>query len=112
MRRQITEARMLKRFEQLFSPPDKVVICIGDWEQRQHRKFSVPVKGKGFRTLFRKAGYNVFLVDEFRTSRRCSAYSSEDGVCSTFREVENPKPYREGRIKSHGLVKCKTCSRL
>ena len=112
IRRQITEARMLKRFEKLFGPPDKVVICIGDWEQRQHRKFSEPVKGKGFRTLFRKAKYKVFLVDEYRTSCRCSACSRKDGVCSTFRMVKNPKPKTKGRIECHGLVKCKTCSRL
>ena len=111
-RRQITEARMLKRFEELFGPPEEVVICIGDWEQKQHRKFKEPVKGKGFRNLFRRARYKLYLVDEFRTSCRCSACSSEDGICSTFREVDNPRPYREGRILRHGLVKCKTCSRL
>jgi hypothetical protein len=110
-RRQITEARMLRRFEKLFGEPDKAVVCIGDWEQRQHRKFKEPVKGKGFRSLFRRAGYKVYLVDEFRTSCRCSA-CSDHGVCSTFREVENPKPFREGRILRHGLVKCQTCSRL
>ena len=111
-RRQITEAKMLKRFEKLFGPPDKVVICIGDWEQRQHRRFKEPVKGKGFRNLFRRARYKLYLGDEFRTSCRCSFCSSEHGVCSTFREVDNPKPFREGRILRHGLVKCTTCSRL
>jgi len=111
-RRQITEAWMLKRFEKLFGPPDKVVICIGDWEQRQHRRFKEPVKGKGFRNLFRRARYKLYLGDEFRTSCRCSFCNSEHGVCSTFREVDNPKPFREGRILRHGLVKCTTCSRL
>jgi hypothetical protein len=110
-RRQITEARMLRRFEKLFGSAEEAVVCIGDWEQRQHRKFKEPVKGKGFRTLFRKAGYKVYLVDEFRTSCRCSA-CEEHGVCSTFRKCENPRPYREGRIVRHGLVKCQTCSRL
>ncbi len=110
-RRQITEARMLRRFEKLFGTPNKAVICIGDWEQRQHRRFKEPVKGKGFRSLFRRAGYKVYLVDEFRTSCRCSA-CSEHGICSTFRECDNPRPFREGRILRHGLVKCQTCSRL
>ena len=67
MRRQITEARLLSRFKKLF----------GDCEQRKHRKYKEPVKGKGFRTLFRKAGYGVYLVDEFRTSCRCSACGGE-----------------------------------
>ena len=102
---------MLKRFEELFGSPQDAVVCIGDWEQKQHRKFKEPVKGKGFRTLFRKAGYKVFLVDEFRTSRRYSD-CSEHGMCSAFRECDNPRPYRQGRILRHGLVKCSTCSRL
>ena len=82
---------------------------IGDFEQRQRRKFKEPIKGKDFRTLFRKAGYEVYLVDEFRTSCRCSACHGE---CKTFRECDNPRPFRSGRILRHGLVKCKTCSRL
>ena len=102
---------MLKRFELLFGSSEEAVVCIGDWEQKQHRKFKEPVKGKGFRTLFRKAGYKVYLVDEFRTSCRCSA-CDEHGTCATFRECDNPRPYREGRVLRHGLVKCKTCSRL
>jgi transposase len=100
---------MLKRFQKLFDSPDETIIAIGDFEQRQHRKFKEPIKGKGFRNLFRKAGYLVYLVDEFRTSCRCSACHGE---CKTFRECENPRPFRSGSILRHGLVKCKTCSKL
>jgi transposase len=109
MRRQITEARLLSRFKKLFGEPEKTIIAIGDFEQRKHRKFKEPIKGKGFRTLFRKAGYGVYLVDEFRTSCRCSACGGE---CKTFRVCENPRPYRTGSILRHGLVKCNTCSKL
>jgi hypothetical protein len=109
MRRQITEARLLARFKKLFGGPDETVVAIGDFEQRKHRKYKEPVKGKGFRTLFRKAGYEVYLVDEFRTSCRCSACGGE---CKTFRVCENPRPFRTGSVLRHGLVKCKTCSRL
>ena len=109
MRRQITEARLLSRFKKLFGGPEETVIAIGDFEQRKHRKFKEPVKGKGFRTLFRKAGYGVYLVDEFRTSCRCSACGGE---CKTFRVCENPRPYRTGSVLRHGLVRCNTCSKL
>ncbi len=109
--RQRTEARMLNRFKELFGPPAEVVICIGDWEQRQHRKFHEPVKGKEFRDLFRRSGYRLYLVDEHRTGCRCSA-CDEHGECLKFRMVDNPRPYREGQILRHGLVKCQTCDRL
>jgi hypothetical protein len=109
--RQRTEAKMLREFREKFGSGEETVIAIEDWEQRQHRKFKEPVKGKGFRTLLRKAGYDVYLVDEFRTSCRCS-HCDEHGECKTFLECENPRPYRSGRILRHGLVRCKTCQRL
>jgi transposase len=53
----------------------------------------------------------VYLVDEFRTNCSCSA-CDEHGVCSTFRECDNPKPFRHNSILRRGLVKCSTCQRL
>jgi len=90
IRRQITESRMLRRFEKIFGSGKETIITIGDFEQRQHRRF----KGKGFRSLFRRAGYKVYMVDEFRTSCRCN-------------QCENPKFWREGIMKRHGLLRCK-----
>jgi hypothetical protein len=109
--RQRTDAKMIREFKAKFGSGEEAVIAIGDWEQRKHTKFKEPVKGKGFRTLLRKAGYQVYLVDEFRTSCRCSD-CEEHGECKTFKECDNPRPYRTGRILRHGLVRCKTCQRL
>jgi predicted metal-dependent hydrolase len=109
MLRQKTEAKMLKRFEQLFGKPEDTIIGIGDFEQQQHCKFKEPVKGKGFRTLLRKQGYKVYLVNEFRTSCMCSAC---EGNCETFRHCKNPRPWKNNTIIRHGLLECKTCLRL
>lgn len=110
--RKKSEQRMLSRFKQMFGSPEDVVIGFGDYEQAKHRKYKEPVKGRGFRSLFRKSGYQVYLVDEFRTSCKCSAC---EGDCSTFRECVNPRPWRRAVqpvVIRHGLVKCKTCARL
>jgi len=107
-----SEQKMLNKFKEKYGEPKEVVIGFGDYDQKGHMKFKEPVKGKGFRNLFRKAGYEVFLVDEFRTSCKCSDCKIFDGVCETFRKRENPRPWRNDIIKVHGLVKCKTCSRL
>ena len=116
--RQKSEGRFLNRFKELFGSPDQVVIGIGDYEQHQHRKFKEPIKGKGFRTMFRRAGYqNIYLVDEHKTSCRC--YNCKDmvqseeivgGKCVTFRRCQNPRPWRkEENIIRHGLLMCQTC---
>ncbi|CAM6057993.1 unnamed protein product [Sphagnum tenellum] len=95
---------MIREFKEKFGSGEEVVVAIGDWEQRQHRKFKESTKGKGFRTLLHKASYDVYLVNEFRTSCRCS-HCEEHGECKRFLECENPRPYRTGRILRHGLAR-------
>jgi hypothetical protein len=94
-------------FAKIFGKPEDVVICAGDWEQKQHMKYKEPIKGRGIRKLFRQNGYKIYLVDEFRTSCKCS--KCEGGSCEKFMVRENPKPYKSGNILVHGLTKCKTC---
>jgi len=113
------EQKMINQFKKIFGKPEEVVICIGDWEQKKQMKYKEPTLGKGMRTLFRKNNYNVFLVDEFRTSCKCS--NCNGGVCEKFMVRKNPKPrpkktkenpkkeikYDETRLV-HGLLRCKS----
>ena len=101
------EQKMISNFKKIFGKPEDVVICAGDWEQKQHMKYKEPIKGRGIRKLFRQNGYKLYLVDEFRTSCKCS--KCEGGNCEKFMVRENPKPYKSGNILVHGLTKCKTC---
>jgi hypothetical protein len=68
-------------------------------------KFKEAIKGKGMRTLFRKAGFQTYLVDKFRTSCRCS--KSKIGICKKTIVRENPKPFRSGNVLVYGLICCK-----
>lgn len=104
-----TEQRLINRFQKIFGSGSETIVCIGDFEQKKHRKFKEPLKGKGFRNLFRKNGYQVYLVDEFRTSCKCSNCG---GDCEKFRKCRNPKPNKNDTILVHGVVMCKTCSAL
>jgi hypothetical protein len=104
-----SEQNMINKIKKIFGKPEDTIICIGDFEQRKHMKFKEPIKGKGFRSLFRKNNYKVYLVDEFRTSCRCSNCENE---CSKFRKCRNPRPNKNNSILSHGALMCKTCSAL
>ena len=88
--RQRSEDSMVNRFRKKFGGKDEVTLAWGDWSSRSHMKFHEPTKGIGMRKLFRRAGYEVLLVDEYRTSCRC--YGCEGGECEKFREVPNPRP--------------------
>ena len=111
-----SEQGMLHSFQRAFGGPEEVVVGIGDWEQRKHRKFKEPTKGKGFRTLLRRKGYSVYLVDEFRTSKQCFHCATEGATCATFRWALDPnrkKLESERQLrKVHGLLMCNTCNRL
>lgn len=110
MNRKRSEHRMIHRFRSIFGTPEEVLIGFGDWEQRKQMRFKEPTKGKGMRELFRKAGYEMYLVDEFRTSCRCH---SCEGECTTFRECKNPRPWKKNETTlRHGLLMCKTCTGL
>ena len=119
--RQKSEARFINRFKELFGSSDNVVIGIGDYEQHQHRKYKEPIKGKGFRKMFHRAGYkHTYLVDEHKTSCKCHGCKDiiEDnyvvgGECVTFRRCKNPRPWKEEEnIVRHGLLMCQTCRKL
>lgn len=100
------EQRMINEFQKIFGQPEDVVICIGDWEQRQQMKYKEPTLGKGMRTLFRKNNYKVYLVDEFRTSCKCS--NCNGGICEKFRVRKNPNKKKDEIRLVHGLLRCKS----
>ena len=107
-----SERKFINRFSENFGGPNEVVIGIGDWAQKKNRKFFQPVKGVGFRKMFRKYGYKIFLVDESKTSSRCSRCQDNEAITSTFKYCVNPDKRKRNvgpLIKRHGLVKCSSC---
>lgn len=110
---QKSEAKMINNFKSKFGTSDYVIIAIGDFDQAgYHMKHKEPTKGKGLRKVLRQGGFQVLLVDEFRTSCKC-----HNCHCDTekFHIRENHKPqtkyqkengiYQE-MIQVHGLLRC------
>ena len=102
-----SEQKMVNNFKRIFGNEEEVIVCFGDYEQKQHMRYKEPTKGKGMRTLFRRAGFQTYLVDEFNTSRMCS--KCEVGICKKTIFRESPRPYRRKDIlfPVHGLLRCK-----
>ncbi len=100
------EQKMINDFKKIYGNPDEVVICIGDWEQREQMKYKEPTLGIGIRTLFRRNKYKVYLVDEFRSSCKCSKCNG--GICEKFMVRKNPRPNKDYMRLVHGLLRCKS----
>ncbi len=104
---------MIDRFKKILGSPDESIIAFGDWSQKNQMKFKEPTKGKSFRSLFRKAGYQVFLVDEYKTSKQCCNCKNTISICEKFLKIPSPRPWKRNvEITCHGLVKCKTCKTM
>ena len=55
--------------------------------------------------MFRKVGYDVFLLDEHKTSKVCPHCYEE---VETFKMRRNPKPYKNNQVALHGLLRCQS----
>ena len=107
--KQKSESKMINNFKKKFGGPNKTIIAIGDWFQRPRIKYKEPTIGKGMRDIFRRNGYSVYLVDEYKTS--CTCYQCE-GYNKKFLRREDPRPKKEGKKRLvHGLLRCTTCNR-
>ena len=103
---QKSEAEFIKKVKMKFGDPDTLSILLGDWGGA-HSRFHAPSKVKGFRDMFKKAGYQVLLVDEHRTSSTCPDCHERELISDRFRE--SPRPWRRGRMqKVHGLLRCQS----
>ena len=99
---QRSETNMINRFRLKFGVPEKVLILFAGGCPN-HIKYKAPVKNKGMRDVFRKAGYPVYMFDEFRTSMLCYYCSSElDKITS----VDSPRPWRNKEEIVHGWIGC------
>ncbi|KAJ2538244.1 hypothetical protein GGF49_006034 [Coemansia sp. RSA 1853] len=96
---------LVNRLRQRFS--QDAVFILGNWSAPM-AKFHEPIRGKGWRTLLKRAGFDVYLIDEYLTSKTCPI--CEERI-STFLNVQNPRPFRRTSrpmVKCHGLLGCQS----
>ena len=63
-----------------------------------------PTKGIGFRKMFRRQGYKVYLINEFRTSKRC--HWCNEGITEKFMKIKKEKNEETKEILINGLLRC------
>ncbi|KAJ2074947.1 hypothetical protein GGI03_005317 [Coemansia sp. RSA 2337] len=81
------------------------VINMGNWSASMV-KYQEPIRGKSWRSMLKRYGLPVFLVNEFRTSCICPKCNSP---LEKFLDVDNPRPQqrkKRPRVLCHGLLRC------
>ena len=100
-----SEAKFINRFIKVYGK--ETTVFIGDWDSGGVTlPGQVTTKGVGFRKMFRKHGFEVLLVNEYKTSKTCPKCSGE---LSSFLKRNSPKPWkRETEVTVHGLLRCQS----
>ena len=102
--KQRSEAKFIKAFVAKFGKPHRTTVFLGDWSQGAAR-FHAPCKTKGYRTMFERANFDVFLVDEYRTSSVCPDCQTRN--LKPFKKRRSPRPWRRySTALVHGLLRC------
>ena len=127
IRKQKLEAKIIERFKNSFGHKngERVVICWGDWNKssKHHKKYNEPVPNIGLRRLFRRHGFQVYLVKEYLTSQRCSSCESPTSIVKSFRYFKDPRHNKKNRdaraegltirkMKCNNLTRCNECGML
>ncbi|KAJ2123312.1 hypothetical protein IW147_002682 [Coemansia sp. RSA 720] len=103
--RKQADQRLIKKLRDEFEP--NTVIVIGDWSAPTNR-YHEPIRGKSWRTLLKRGGFDVYLIKEYLTSKTCP---NCNGRLSNTRKVPNPRPWRrhiQPEVKCHGLLSCQS----
>lgn len=107
IREQKFDEKIVKSFK-LISGSDSPVVAFGDYSA-PNIKYHEPMRSAGLLRKLRSKGLQVFLVNEFRSSRTCP---SCDGQLEKFQKVDNPRQHSKlhhktkqpEKVLCHGLL--------
>lgn len=106
---QKSESKMIKNFTNKFGKSEDVLFVIGDYDKGDYNmRGKEPAICKKFRRIFKNAGFETYLINEFRTSKLCNECHEE---LEKFLERKSHKPnlYKENKNELvHGLLRCQS----
>ncbi|KAJ2503475.1 hypothetical protein GGH96_000265 [Coemansia sp. RSA 1972] len=110
IKRQQADDRLVKQLRAKFKPEEtdpEPIFIMGNWSAPM-TKFHEPIRGKGWRRLLKHAGFEVYLIDEYLTSKLCPNCNER---LSNTHDVPNPRPWRrriQPKVKCHGILSCES----
>jgi len=101
---QKSEQKMIKNFTEKFGKPKDIIFIMGDFDKNDNMKGVEPVICKKFRRIFRNAGFETYLINEFRTSKLCN-HCHEELEPFLIRQSNKPRDIKNNKqITVHGLL--------
>ncbi|GAA5811705.1 hypothetical protein MFLAVUS_005146 [Mucor flavus] len=85
---------LVKKLKQEFG--QEAILVIGNWSA-PNVKFQESTRNKGLIKMLKKNGFEVYLIDEFRTSSFCSKCENR---LEKFKLVDNPRPFQRQKMST------------
>ena len=99
------EDRWMNCFKETYGNTSETIVVIGDWKQRKGISYGKePTKGLALRSLLRKKGYKVYLLDEAYTSKRCCKCHCDNEY--NFVTRKDPRKWKNQEQRVWGLSRC------
>jgi hypothetical protein len=96
---------MIKNFKNKFGEQDKCIVVIGDYDKKEGFNGKESSICKGVRKILRNNKYDVYLINEYKTSLLCHKCHCEN---ETFIERKSHRPKdRRKLIEVFGCLRCK-----
>ncbi|KAI7870020.1 hypothetical protein BDF14DRAFT_1778562 [Spinellus fusiger] len=87
--RLISDKKLVNILKEKFA--DEAILVYGNWFAG-HVKFHEPIRRVGMRRMLRKKGFNVYLINEFKTSSFCPP--CQNRALEKYKKVKNPRSYQ------------------
>lgn len=112
-----SEDKFLNNIEKIYGKKEDIVIGYGDWSLNKQMKHLMPSSNIGIRRKIEKR-FNVFLVNEYCTSKLCSCCNKElKNYKMSCKDIKKYEEKHKGKIDKNEIVKhrllvCSGCSSL
>ena len=103
---QKSEAKLINNFSNKYGKPENTIFVLGDWDKGSYNMKGVePIICKRIRRIFKNAGYETYLINEYCTSKLCN-YCHEELDKFLIRKSQKPKDIKKNKsILVNGLLR-------
>ena len=101
---------MINKFKKIMGTPETTNVAIGDYSGNNMKGFISTITKK-WRIIFKRHGYEVYLINEYNTSKINSCC---EGLTENCIERQHKNNEKEGKRKSYvwKLVRCTICKSI
>jgi hypothetical protein len=102
-----SEAKMINNFSEKIGNKDTTTVIVGDYSVHStNMRGTIPAISKKIIKIFKRYGYEVYLINEYNTSKLCNECCSKT---EKFHKRKSQKPKLKGQYELvHGLLRCQS----